>query len=71
MGKKKVENIFNNISVKYDITNSIISLGIEKYWRFRFNSLINEKEKTILDACCGTGTSSFEIWKKTDRKALI
>ncbi len=71
MGKKKVENIFNNISVKYDITNSIISLGIEKYWRFRFNSFINGREKTIMDACCGTGTSSFEIWERTKRNSSI
>ncbi len=71
MGKKKVEKIFDQISSRYDITNSIISLGAEKYWRFRFNSLINGSERAILDACCGTGTSSFEIWEKTRKKALI
>ncbi len=71
MGKKKVEKIFNNISVKYDITNSIISLGIEKYWRFRFNSFIDGRERIILDACCGTGTSTFEIWKRTKRNSSI
>jgi len=71
MGKKKVKKIFNNISVKYDVTNAIISLGIEKYWRFRFNSFINGREKIIMDACCGTGTSSFEIWEKTKRNSLL
>lgn len=71
MVEKRVEKIFDNISTRYDITNSIISLGIERYWRFRFNSLINGNEEAVLDACCGTGTSSFEIWEKTKRNALI
>jgi SAM-dependent methyltransferase len=64
MDSKKVEGIFDSISARYDVANTFISLGIEKYWRRKFSTFINGKEKRILDACCGTGVSTFDIWKK-------
>jgi len=71
MDSKKVEILFDSISANYDRANTFISLGIEKYWRKRFNSFINGTEKTILDACCGTGVSTLDIWKKNGYKADI
>ena len=71
MDSKKVENLFDSISVNYDRANTFISLGIEKYWRKRFNSFINGSEKKILDACCGTGASTLGIWAKNGYKADI
>jgi len=71
MDSKKVENIFDSISAKYDRANTFISLGIEKYWRKRFNSFVNGSEKNILDACCGTGVSTLDIWAKNGYKADI
>ncbi len=64
MDSKKVEGIFDSISAKYDVANTFISLGLEKYWRRKFNSFISGTEKRIMDACCGTGVSTFDIWKK-------
>ena len=71
MDSKKVEIIFDSISANYDRANTFISLGIEKYWRKRFNSFINGSEKNILDACCGTGVSTLDIWAKNGYKAEI
>jgi len=71
MDSKKVENIFDSISANYDRANAFISLGIEKYWRKRFNSFINGSEKNILDACCGTGVSTLDIWKQNGYRADI
>ena len=71
MTEQQVKDIFKSISKKYEVSNLIISLGLEKYWRARFNSLIKGDEKHILDACCGTGNSTFAIWKKTKRNSDI
>ncbi len=71
MTEQQVKDIFRTISKKYESSNLIISLGLEKYWRARFNSLMRGDETRILDSCCGTGNSTFAIWKKTGRKAEI
>jgi demethylmenaquinone methyltransferase/2-methoxy-6-polyprenyl-1,4-benzoquinol methylase len=64
MEKQNVENLFNNISGKYDIANYFISLGIEKYWRRKFSEYISTDASHILDACCGTGISTLNIINK-------
>ncbi len=71
MTEQQVKDIFRTISRKYESSNLIISLGLEKYWRARFNSLIRGDEARILDACCGTGNSTLALWEKTGRKAEI
>ncbi|MCE5329900.1 bifunctional demethylmenaquinone methyltransferase/2-methoxy-6-polyprenyl-1,4-benzoquinol methylase UbiE [bacterium] len=64
MEKQNVEYLFDNISAKYDIANYFTSLGIERIWRKKFSSHITGDEKCILDACCGTGFSTFNIINK-------
>ncbi len=64
MEKQKVEQLFDNISSKYDIANYFTSLGLEKYWRKKFSRHIIGSEKFILDACCGTGISTLNIASK-------
>jgi demethylmenaquinone methyltransferase/2-methoxy-6-polyprenyl-1,4-benzoquinol methylase len=64
MSKDEVRKLFNSISKKYDITNSIISLGFETIWRRQFLNKIIGSDKNILDVCCGTGTSAYQIWLK-------
>ena len=64
MAKQNVEQLFDNISAKYDIANYFTSLGLEKYWRRKFSRHVIGNEKFILDACCGTGISTLNIIKK-------
>lgn len=70
MNKDKVREFFDSISEKYDITNSIISLGLESIWRRHFLRKINGFDSRVLDICCGTGTSTYQIWLK-NRKAIV
>jgi len=70
MHEKKVKEIFSSISEKYDMANTLLSFGIEKYWRKRFNSHIKGIERRILDACCGTGMSTFSVLNKIPEKDL-
>jgi len=64
MNKDRVRDFFDSISKKYDITNSIISLGLESIWRRQFLRKIDSSDSKILDICCGTGTSTYQIWSK-------
>jgi demethylmenaquinone methyltransferase / 2-methoxy-6-polyprenyl-1,4-benzoquinol methylase len=64
MAKQNVEQLFDNISAKYDTANYFTSLGLEKYWRRKFAKHITGGEKYILDACCGTGISTLNIINK-------
>ena len=64
MEKKNIENLFDNISKRYDIANYFTSLGLEKYWRRKFTRHITGSERYILDACCGSGISTQNIINK-------
>lgn len=71
MDKTGVEELFDNISLRYDLTNFYISLGFEKYWRKKFAALISGKEKSALDVCCGTGISTDIICRKVSPGAKV
>ncbi len=64
MEKNNIENLFDNISKKYDIANYFTSLGLEKYWRRKFSGHITGNEKYVLDACCGSGISTLNLINK-------
>ena len=71
MNKDEVRDFFDFISKKYDITNSIISLGLESIWRRQFLKKIDSSDSKILDICCGTGTSTYQIWSKARRARVF
>lgn len=53
---KQVAKMFDNISGRYDLLNSLLSLGIHKGWRKKCVKLLSEnKPKIILDVATGTG----------------
>lgn len=54
--KAQVEEMFNNISPKYDLLNHVLSANIDKIWRKRaIQKLEGSNPKTILDIATGTG----------------
>ena len=58
--KFSIRDMFNSIASDYDITNRVLSLGIDRYWRRKSLSMIAGKEtKTILDVATGTGDFSI------------
>lgn len=53
---KQVSQMFDNIANRYDLLNSILSLGIHKGWRKKCVKLLEAKKpKKILDVATGTG----------------
>ncbi|MCO1600454.1 demethylmenaquinone methyltransferase [Desulfosporosinus nitroreducens] len=64
-GKDKatyVKETFNAIAGRYDLMNSLMSLGMDKRWRRLAVQKVGAKPGMhILDVCCGTGQLSMEI----------
>lgn len=58
--KNQVEEMFNNISPRYDLLNHLLSANIDKLWRKRVVNLLKPHQpKLILDIA--TGTADFAI----------
>lgn len=64
MKKEYIRNMFAGISRRYDLLNSLLSLGHDKYWR-RF-AAAKLPSGLILDVCSGTGDVAIEVSKKSD-----
>jgi len=64
MEKADIINIFDAISGRYDLANTLLSAGVEKLWRRQFLKRFTGCENTVIDVCCGTGISSYGIYSK-------
>lgn len=54
--QQQVAEMFNNIANRYDLLNSVLSLGIHKGWRKKsVRMLERSRPKRILDVATGTG----------------
>ncbi|HHH52777.1 MAG TPA: bifunctional demethylmenaquinone methyltransferase/2-methoxy-6-polyprenyl-1,4-benzoquinol methylase UbiE [Bacteroidetes bacterium] len=62
--KKQVENMFDNISGKYDFLNHLLSMGIDKSWRKNLIKILSQSNpENILDVATGTGDLAIQIAK--------
>lgn len=58
---KYVQETFNAIAKRYDLMNTLMSLGLDKSWRRLAVKRSDLKEGgTGLDVCCGTGMLTME-----------
>lgn len=67
--QEKIVSMFDEIASTYDVTNRILSMGIDKTWRNKACNLAyryyGKKEiQNIIDIACGTGDMS-DYWQKT------
>jgi demethylmenaquinone methyltransferase / 2-methoxy-6-polyprenyl-1,4-benzoquinol methylase len=69
--EEQVAQMFDNISNRYDLLNSILSLGIHKGWRKKCVQLLKTKQpKFILDVATGTGDFAIECVKLNPKKII-
>ncbi|MDQ3072348.1 MAG: bifunctional demethylmenaquinone methyltransferase/2-methoxy-6-polyprenyl-1,4-benzoquinol methylase UbiE [Bacteroidota bacterium] len=62
--KVQVEEMFDNISGKYDFLNRVLSLGIDKGWRKKvIEALAPTNPQRILDIATGTGDLAIDLAK--------
>ncbi|MGP6220893.1 ubiquinone/menaquinone biosynthesis methyltransferase [Caldiplasma sukawensis] len=64
-----VRGVFNSISDKYDLIDSIMSLGMDGLWRKKVVDLMNlGNNMQVLDSGAGSGKVSEEILKRANVK---
>jgi len=52
----RIRRMFGEIAPRYDLLNHLLSLNIDRWWRWRTTRLVPPKGTTpILDLCAGTG----------------
>ena len=52
----RIRRMFNSIAPRYDLLNHLLSLNIDRYWRWRTTRLVPPRGGApILDVCTGTG----------------
>lgn len=69
--KKQVEEMFDNISPRYDLLNHLLSVNIDKIWRKRaIRMLAKFNPKKILDIATGTGDFAIAATKKINVKVV-
>lgn len=70
--KQFVREKFSAISSRYDLLNSLLSLQIDRYWRWRTTRLLKQfPAGWVLDLCAGTLPLSLELTRQAkDRKVL-
>ncbi|MBT6007115.1 MAG: class I SAM-dependent methyltransferase, partial [Prolixibacteraceae bacterium] len=62
--KGQVEEMFDNISSRYDLLNHLLSLNIDKIWRRKaINKLKLYKPGNVLDVATGTGDFALAATK--------
>ena len=65
--KEYVQEMFNDVSKRYDFLNKVLSFGLDSYWRKKFiKMMIINNDLSILDVATGTGDIVFEILKNND-----
>lgn len=70
--KEQIKQIFNDIAYRYDIVNSVMSLGMHHYWRKQLIRKANiHAGLRILDVCCGTGKITFDLARQTGPSGYV
>ena len=61
----KIREMFGQIAPRYDLVNRVLSLSIDRYWRWRtrrrMGSLLPPGSGPLLDLCTGTGDLAIEL----------
>ncbi|QPK83498.1 demethylmenaquinone methyltransferase [Corynebacterium qintianiae] len=59
-----VAGMFDDVGKNYDITNTVLSFGLDRYWRRRTRGRLDLKPgEMVLDLAAGTAVSTVELGK--------
>ncbi len=60
----EVASMFDGVAKRYDITNTVISVGQDKYWRWAVRKAVAPRPgERVLDLAAGTGVSTLDLAK--------
>jgi demethylmenaquinone methyltransferase / 2-methoxy-6-polyprenyl-1,4-benzoquinol methylase len=64
----RVQQMFAQITPRYDLLNHLLSFSLDRVWRQRtanrFEHILRRSEACVLDLCCGTGDLAFALARK-------
>lgn len=61
----EVQTMFASIAKRYDLTNTVLSMGTHHLWKNRLVGKLDPKQDIrVLDLCCGTG----DVYRKLRQK---
>jgi demethylmenaquinone methyltransferase/2-methoxy-6-polyprenyl-1,4-benzoquinol methylase len=70
--KKFVREKFSAISGRYDLLNSLLSMQIDRYWRWKTTRLLQEfPAGPVLDLCAGTLPLSLELARQAKQRQVL
>ena len=70
--KQFVREKFASISGRYDLLNSLLSLRIDRYWRWRTTRLLRQfPGGWVLDLCAGTLPLSLELTRQASARKVL
>jgi demethylmenaquinone methyltransferase / 2-methoxy-6-polyprenyl-1,4-benzoquinol methylase len=68
----RVQTMFGEIAARYDFLNHLLSLGIDKYWRWRtVRTVPASGTAPVLDLCTGTGDLALAYYRAAGGQAPI
>jgi len=63
---QRVQRMFGEIAPRYDLLNHLLSLNVDRYWRWRTVRIVQaSSDQPILDVCTGTGDLAFAFYGRT------
>ena len=69
---ERVKRMFGEIAPHYDRMNHLLSMNVDRYWRWRTVRLVRPvPEIPILDLCTGTGDLAFAFYRYTKGQTPI
>ena len=69
---ERVRKMFAEIAGRYDFLNHLLSLNVDRYWRWRTVRLMRpRKQDRILDVCTGTGDLALAFLRATGGETRI
>ncbi len=69
---ERVRSMFAEIAGSYDRMNHLLSMNVDKYWRWRTVRWVPPQgDSPILDICTGTGDLAFAYWKASKGRVPI
>lgn len=67
-----IRDLFNNIAARYDLLNSLMTLGMDNRWRrFAVSRAQIGPGSKVLDICCGTGKITLELARTVGEKGHV
>jgi demethylmenaquinone methyltransferase/2-methoxy-6-polyprenyl-1,4-benzoquinol methylase len=68
----RVRQMFGSIAPRYDRMNHLLSMNVDRYWRWRTTRIVSPRgDEPILDVCTGTGDLALAFARRTRGRVPI